>query len=243
MWDDPKGAQEVMRERRRLDEAIGATRAIEKELADTVELMEMAEAEGDAALVDDAVAALAAHGRARRARQGRRLARRRGRRQRHLYRGQCRRRRHREPGLGGDAAAHVYPLGGAARHEGRARRLSCRRAGRHQVGDPDGQGGECLWLCQDRERRASAGADQPLRFQRPPPHQLLERLGLSGGRRRYRRRGERDRPQDRHLPLVGRRRPARQHDRQRRAHHPSADRASSSPARTSARSTRTGPRR
>ena len=60
LWDDPKGAQEVMRERRRLDEAIGATRAIERELADTVELMEMAEAEGDNAMVDDAVAALAA---------------------------------------------------------------------------------------------------------------------------------------------------------------------------------------
>ena len=59
LWDDPKAAQEVMRERRRLDEAIGAARAIEKELADTTELMEMAEAEGDEALVDDAVRALA----------------------------------------------------------------------------------------------------------------------------------------------------------------------------------------
>src|SRR5688572_9183384 len=59
LWDNPKAAQEVMRERRRLDEAIGATRAIEKELADTVELMEMAEAEGDNALVDEAVQALA----------------------------------------------------------------------------------------------------------------------------------------------------------------------------------------
>jgi peptide chain release factor 2 len=59
LWDDPKAAQIVMRERRRLDEAIGATRAIEKELADTQELMEMAEAEGDTGMVDDAVAALA----------------------------------------------------------------------------------------------------------------------------------------------------------------------------------------
>ena len=59
LWDDPKAAQTVMRERRRLDEAIGATRAIEKELDDTVELMEMAEAEGDESLVDDAVASLA----------------------------------------------------------------------------------------------------------------------------------------------------------------------------------------
>jgi peptide chain release factor 2 len=59
LWDDAKGAQEVMRERRRLDEAISATRAIEKELADTIELMEMAEAEGDEGLVDDAVKSLA----------------------------------------------------------------------------------------------------------------------------------------------------------------------------------------
>jgi peptide chain release factor 2 len=59
LWDDPKAAQIVMRERRRLEEAIGATRAIEGELADTVELMEMAEAEGDEGLVDDAVKALA----------------------------------------------------------------------------------------------------------------------------------------------------------------------------------------
>jgi peptide chain release factor 2 len=59
LWDDPKAAQVVMRERRRLDEAIAATRTIERELADTIELMEMAEAEGDAAMVDDAVKALA----------------------------------------------------------------------------------------------------------------------------------------------------------------------------------------
>ncbi|MEQ7873267.1 peptide chain release factor 2 [Sphingomonas sp. ASV193] len=58
LWDDPKAAQEVMRERRRLEEAIGATTKLETELADTVELIEMAEAEGDAALVDDGVRAL-----------------------------------------------------------------------------------------------------------------------------------------------------------------------------------------
>jgi peptide chain release factor 2 len=60
LWDDPRGAQEVMRERRRLDEAISATRAIETELSDTIELMEMAEAEGDDALVDEGVTTLAA---------------------------------------------------------------------------------------------------------------------------------------------------------------------------------------
>jgi peptide chain release factor 2 len=59
LWDDPKAAQDVMRERRRLEEAINATRAIETELKDTAELIEMAEAEGDNALVDDGVKALA----------------------------------------------------------------------------------------------------------------------------------------------------------------------------------------
>jgi len=60
LWDDPRAAQDVMRERRRLDEAISATRAIQTELSDTIELMEMAEAEGDTALVDEGVAGLAA---------------------------------------------------------------------------------------------------------------------------------------------------------------------------------------
>jgi len=60
LWNDARAAQEVMRERRRLDEAIGATRSIEQELNDTIELIEMAEAEGDEAMVDDAVASLAA---------------------------------------------------------------------------------------------------------------------------------------------------------------------------------------
>ena len=59
LWDNPKAAQEVMRERRRLEEAIGATQKIETELKDTVELIEMAELEGDTGLVDDGVKALA----------------------------------------------------------------------------------------------------------------------------------------------------------------------------------------
>jgi peptide chain release factor 2 len=59
LWNDAKAAQEVMRERRRLDEAIGATRAIESELADTAELIEMAEAEGDQGMIDEGTAALA----------------------------------------------------------------------------------------------------------------------------------------------------------------------------------------
>ena len=60
LWNDPKAAQEVMRERRRLDEAITATRAIQSEMDDTVELIEMAEAEGDTAMEQEGVEALAA---------------------------------------------------------------------------------------------------------------------------------------------------------------------------------------
>ena len=59
LWNDPKAAQVVMRERRRLEEAIDATRAIQTELNDTVELMNMAEAEDDAGMVDEGVVSLA----------------------------------------------------------------------------------------------------------------------------------------------------------------------------------------
>jgi peptide chain release factor 2 len=58
LWNNPKAAQEVMRERRRLEDAINATRSLERERDDTVELMEMAEAEGDTALADEAVTSL-----------------------------------------------------------------------------------------------------------------------------------------------------------------------------------------
>jgi peptide chain release factor 2 len=60
LWDDPKQAQSVMQERRRLDEAIEAVKTIQRERDDTIELMEMAESEGDESMVDDSVDALAA---------------------------------------------------------------------------------------------------------------------------------------------------------------------------------------
>ncbi|MCM8557437.1 peptide chain release factor 2 [Sphingomicrobium sediminis] len=58
LWDDPKAAQAVMRERTRLDSAIKATQRIETELSDTLELIEMAEAEGDDGMVDEALTSL-----------------------------------------------------------------------------------------------------------------------------------------------------------------------------------------
>ena len=59
LWNDPRTAQEVMRERRRLDEAITATRSIESERDGTVELIELADAEGDAELADEGARSLA----------------------------------------------------------------------------------------------------------------------------------------------------------------------------------------
>ncbi|HEY1125438.1 MAG TPA: peptide chain release factor 2 [Sphingobium sp.] len=58
LWDNPKTAQDVMRERTRLDTAISATRAIEQEMKDTAELIEMADAEGDEALAIEGVESL-----------------------------------------------------------------------------------------------------------------------------------------------------------------------------------------
>jgi len=60
LWDNPKVAQDVMRERTRLDTAINATRSIEQEMNDTAELIEMADAEGDEDLANEGVASLAA---------------------------------------------------------------------------------------------------------------------------------------------------------------------------------------
>jgi peptide chain release factor 2 len=58
LWDDPKGAEVVMRERRQLDSAISTVREIDADKVGTVELIELAEMEGDAALADEATASL-----------------------------------------------------------------------------------------------------------------------------------------------------------------------------------------
>jgi peptide chain release factor 2 len=60
LWDNPKGAEELMRERRRLDAAIGTVREIGADKDGTVELIELAEMESDASLADEGVAALKA---------------------------------------------------------------------------------------------------------------------------------------------------------------------------------------
>jgi len=60
LWDDPKGAEEVMRERGRLESAIGAVKTIGAEMADAIEFVEMGEAEGDESTVQDGLNSLEA---------------------------------------------------------------------------------------------------------------------------------------------------------------------------------------
>jgi peptide chain release factor 2 len=59
-WANAQKAQELMRERNRLDRAISAYRGLETQLTDTLGLIELAEAEGDKEMVADAEASLLA---------------------------------------------------------------------------------------------------------------------------------------------------------------------------------------
>ena len=59
LWDDPKGAEVVMRERRKLEAAIGTVRDISSEMADAIEFVELGEAEGDADIESEGLSTLA----------------------------------------------------------------------------------------------------------------------------------------------------------------------------------------
>ncbi|HWI26375.1 MAG TPA: peptide chain release factor 2 [Stellaceae bacterium] len=59
LWDDPARAQALMRERTRLDRGVNGCLAIERELQETLELLELAEAEGDQTMVAEADRTLA----------------------------------------------------------------------------------------------------------------------------------------------------------------------------------------
>lgn len=60
LWDNPKEAEAVMKERRRLDAAIGTVKSISAEMADAVEFVELGEMEGDEATIEEGLATLAA---------------------------------------------------------------------------------------------------------------------------------------------------------------------------------------
>lgn len=53
IWNAPQAAQKLMRERQKLDESLGSIKKLQAELSDAHGLIEMAEAEGDAAMVAD----------------------------------------------------------------------------------------------------------------------------------------------------------------------------------------------
>jgi peptide chain release factor 2 len=58
LWDDPKQAEAIMRERRRLEASIGTVNEISQEMADAIEFVEMGEAEGDDAIVAEGLGSL-----------------------------------------------------------------------------------------------------------------------------------------------------------------------------------------
>ncbi len=62
LWNDPARAQELMRDRRLLADALETYRKIKQELEDQIGLIEMGEAEGDSDIIAEAEAELAALG-------------------------------------------------------------------------------------------------------------------------------------------------------------------------------------
>jgi peptide chain release factor 2 len=58
LWNDPKNAEEVMRERRRLEASIGTVNEISAEMADAVEFVELGEMEDDDAVIAEGLASL-----------------------------------------------------------------------------------------------------------------------------------------------------------------------------------------
>ena len=58
LWDDPKQAQAIMREQKRLESAIGTVNTISSEMADAIEFIEMGEAEGDDDIVTEGLTSL-----------------------------------------------------------------------------------------------------------------------------------------------------------------------------------------
>ncbi len=60
LWDDPKKAQAISQEQKRLETSINTVREIESEMADASEYVELGEAEGDDEVIADGLASLAA---------------------------------------------------------------------------------------------------------------------------------------------------------------------------------------
>jgi peptide chain release factor 2 len=59
LWDNPKQAQAISREQKTLETAVNTVNEIAAEMADAIEFIEMGEAEGEDAIVEDGLATLA----------------------------------------------------------------------------------------------------------------------------------------------------------------------------------------
>ena len=59
LWNDPKEAQAISREQKRLESAIGTVREISQEMKDAVEFIELGDAEGDDDIAQEGLASLA----------------------------------------------------------------------------------------------------------------------------------------------------------------------------------------
>lgn len=60
LWDDPESAQKILKERDQLTQAIGRIQELERRLKDNQELLELAELEGETAMVAEAESAIEA---------------------------------------------------------------------------------------------------------------------------------------------------------------------------------------
>lgn len=60
LWDNPKQAQAICREQKSLESAVNTVNEISAEMRDAVEFIEIGEAEGEEAIIDDGLATLAA---------------------------------------------------------------------------------------------------------------------------------------------------------------------------------------
>ena len=103
--------------------------------------------------------------------------------------------------------------------QGRDPRAVRGRGGRHQERDAQGQRRLRLRPPAHRDRHPPAGAQVAVRFERAPSHVVRQRVRLPRGRRDDRDRHQPGRPAHRHVSRLGRRRPAREQDRLRGAHH------------------------
>ena len=230
LWDDADNARAVTKELGRVSADLDQLDTLRSALEDAEALLELSEesaAEGtsDAALDAELVETVDALGhaargvgtavavlrRVRRVRRGVRSARRRG--------------WHGRAGLDRGAAAHVPALGRTARLHGRGRRGDRGAGGRAALGHLHRPRPLRLRAAGHRARRAPPGPDVALRLAAPAPDQLRLHGRHALPRRRVLRGGDRrERPAYRHLSLLGRRGPARQQDRLRRAPDPPADR-------------------